>query len=396
MRIPHISRRLVTLAVVGSLVVLIAAYLRRPTVIAVNTAAVTRGALRQTVDADAKTRVRDRFVIAAPVAGHLRRLTVREGTLVRAGDTVAWIEPLPLDETTRRQAIARVASAEAEASAATAVVSQAGAAAAQARRNLERRDTLLAAGAVSPEVREQAALEARLRDEELAAAQSRAKAAASDVQSARAALLAVAPSRAASTPIRSPATGSVLRVPEMSERVTNVGAPVLEIGNANSLEIVADILSPDAVRLCEGQNVEIVEWGGDHALHGRVRTIEPSGFTKVSALGVDEQRVNAIIDFVDPAPELGDAFRVEVRVEVWSAPNVLRVPASAAIQAGDGQWSVFVVEDGRARRRAVQIGHRAGGMVEVMGGLSVGTRVIVFPSDQITDGVRVRPLPTSD
>lgn len=395
MRAPHMSRKAVTLSVAGVCLAAIAVYFARPTVVAVDTATATRGAMRQTVDADAKTRVRDRFVVAAPVSGRLRRLAVREGTLVRAGDTVAWLEPLPLDETTRRQAVARVASAEAAVSQAAALVSQARAAAEQARRNLRRRDTLLAAGAISPEVREQAALESHARDEDLTAAQSRTDAAFHEAEASRAALLALSPSRGGSIPIRSPASGSVLRIPDVSERVTSAGAPLLEIGNANALEIVADVLSTDAVQLCAGQNVDIVEWGGDRPLHGRVRSIEPSAFTKVSALGVEEQRVNVVIDFTEPVPEIGDAFRVEVRIETWTAPNVLRLPASAVIQTGDARWSVFAVENGRARRRTVQIGHRAGGMVEVLGGLEAGAQVIVFPSDEISDGVRVKRVATA-
>lgn len=389
MRRPRLSRRVITLTIAVAAVVGIGLYITRPTVIEVDTAVVTVGPMRQTVDADAMTRVRNRFVVTTSVAGRLRRLTVREGTLVRAGDTVAWIEPVPLDETTRRQALARLGSAEAAASVAAALVSQARAAAQQSDRNLMRRDTLLAAGAISPEARELAALDARSRNAELAAAQSRMKAAASDVEAAHAALLALAPNRG-TIPIRSPSSGSVLRIPDMSERVTSVGAPVLEIGNPGSLEIVADVLSTDAVRLCAGQAVEVVEWGGDRPLRGHVRSIEPSGFTKVSALGVDEQRVNVIIDFDEPVPELGDAFRVEVRIAVWDATRVMRLPTSAVIQTGDQQWSVFVVDHGRARRLPVVIGHRAGGSVEVLAGITAGTEVIVFPSDQVTNGTRVR------
>lgn len=390
MRAPHLSRRVATVAVLAVLVLAVIAYFRRPAVVEVDTAFATRGPMRETVDEDAKTRVRDRFVIAAPVAGHLRRLTVREGSAVRPGQIVGWIEPLPLDETARRQAAARVSAAEAAISEAAARVSQAEVAAAQAHRTLDRAEALLAAGAISPERHEQAALDARARDEELVAAQSRARSAASDLESARATLLAVAPTRVASVAITSPASGRVLRIPEISERVTSAGAPILEVGDASALEIVADVLSTEAVRVRAGQDVDIVAWGGDHPLRACVRSIEPSAFTRVSALGIEEQRVNVIIDFREPVPMLGDGFRVEVRIIVWEAPDVLMVPASAVVQNSDSTWSVFVVEGGRARRRDVKIGHRGSGSDEVLDGITRGAEVILFPSDQVQNGVRVR------
>jgi HlyD family secretion protein len=385
----HPTKRAATVAVLLLGAAAIIAYMRRPAVVEVDTAVAQRMALRQTVDQDGKTRVRDRFVIAAPVAGHLRRLTLREGDLIEPGQVVAWIEPLPLDETTRRQADARVASAEALASEAASRVWQTRGAAAQAHRTLERREALLAAGAVSPESREQAVLEARSADEELAAADARARAAKSDVDAARAALLA-AGNHAVAVAVRSPARGRVLRIPEISARVTSAGTPILELGDAQALEIVADVLSADAVRLCPGQDVDVVEWGGDRPLLGHVRSIEPAAFTRVSALGVDEQRVNVVVDFAEPMSMLGDGFRVEVRIVLWEGRNVLAVPASATFQRGDGAWSVFVVEGGRARRRDVIIGHRTSGGVEILNGIAPGAEVVLFPSDQVRDGARVR------
>ncbi|HEY7236045.1 MAG TPA: HlyD family efflux transporter periplasmic adaptor subunit, partial [Gemmatimonadaceae bacterium] len=190
-------------------------------------------------------------------------------------------------------------------------------------------------------------------------------------------------------------TGTVLRIPEVSERVTAAGAPILELGDASAIEIVADVLSTDAVRICAGQEVEIVEWGGDLPLRGRVRSVEPSAFTKVSALGVDEQRVNVVSDILGAPATLGDAFRVEVRIVVWEGRAVLTVPASALVQQTSGEWRVFVVEGGRARERAVRIGHRTSGLVEVVAGLPVGATVVLFPSDLIRDGVRVRSRTTT-
>ena len=395
MRRPRIRKRAATIVLLALGLIAFGAYLMRPKPLDVETAAVRRAPLQETVDAEGKTRVRDRFVIAAPVTGHLKRLAVREGTPIASGQVVAWIAPLPLDETTRRQAEARVASAVALASEASSRVAQARVAADQARRMLQRREVLLAAGAVSPESREQFAADARARDDDLTAAVARSRAALAEVTAARAALLGAEGAEQHNlVPIRSPVRGSVLRIPEVSERVTTAGSPILELGDATAIEIVADVLSTDAVRVCAGQEVEIIEWGGERPLRGRVRSVEPSAFTKVSALGVDEQRVNVVIDLLEVPPTLGDGFRVEVRIAVWEAQAVLTVPASALVQRANGAWSVFVVDGARAREREVRIGHRTSGFVEVTAGLAAGTHVVLFPSDNIRDGVRVRPRTT--
>lgn len=392
---PRMSRRFVTAVLFGAVLLAVAGYLMRPTVLDVETAVVTRAPFRETIDAEGKTRVRDRYIIAAPVTGELHRLTVREGTWIARGQVVATMAPAPLDEATRRQAEARVASAVAIASEAETRASAARAAAEQALRVLRRRDALLEAGAVSPESREQLALESRARDDELAGAEARSRSAAADVRAARAALLSTESSRGTLTVIRSPTNGSVLRIPEVSGRVTVAGSPILELGDASAIEIVTDVLSSDAVRICAGQLVEIADWGGDVALRGRVRSVEPSAFTKVSAFGVDEQRVNVVVELLDRPPELGDGYRVEARITVWEGNATLSVPASALVQEATGAWSVFVVESGRVRTRQVEIGHRTSGYVELLRGVPVGSRVVLFPSDNIRDGVRVRSRATT-
>lgn len=388
---PRISRRAATIVLIAFTLVAVLAYLMQPKALDVQTTTVRRGPLQETIDAEGKTRVRDRFVIAAPVTGHLQRLTVREGSAIARGQVVAWIAPLPLDETTRRQAEARVASAVALASEASSRVAQARIAADQARRVLFRRETLLAAGAVSPESREQLAVDLRTREDDLAAAEARSRAAIAEVNATRAALIGSDVSRGGLIPVRSPVRGSVLRIPEVSERATTVGTPLLELGDASAIEVVADVLSTDAVRICAGQPVEIIEWGGELPLRGRVRSVEPSAFTKVSALGVDEQRVNVVADMLTVPATLGDGFRVEVRIDVWDATAILTVPASALVRQANDSWSVFVIDGTRARRRDVRIGHRTSGYVEVVAGLAVGDKVVLFPSDQIKNGVRVRP-----
>jgi HlyD family secretion protein len=389
MKAPTHARRILTIAVAILLVAAIAGYAMRPEVITVETAAAERGPMRVTIDEDGRTRVHDRFVVAAPVAGRLERLTLHEGDRVEQGQVVARIAPLPLDSASRMIASARVRSAEAALREADAGADQARIAMTEAGNVARRRDALLAAGAISVEQRDQAAAESRSRAEQLDAATSRVRAARADVDAARAALMPSAGRGAHAVSVRSPAAGRVLRVLEPSERVIAASTPMIEIGNASVLEVVADVLSSDAVRIRPGNTVEIVEWGGDHPLVARVRSIEPSAFTRVSALGVDEQRVNVVVDLVDPPASLGDGFRVEIRATVWESNDVLTIPSSAVFQRG-GSWNVFVVDGGRTSLRKVELGHRTGAAAEILKGLTAGEVVVLFPSDQVEDGSRVR------
>jgi HlyD family secretion protein len=218
------------------------------------------------------------------------------------------------------------------------------------------------------------------------------------VEAARAALL-VGGGGEAGVPAGSPAVidvlaptaGRVLRVYEESARVVAVGSPLLEIGEPADLEIVIDVLSADAVKIRPGAEMRLEAWGGDEALRARVRRVEPSGFTKLSALGVEEQRVNVIGDFVDPPGALGDGYRLEARIVVWSAADVLRAPASAIFRRA-GDWHVFAAADGRAVLRRVEIGHRGADAVEILGGLEEGERLVLHPTDRIADGVRIAPF----
>jgi HlyD family secretion protein len=188
-----------------------------------------------------------------------------------------------------------------------------------------------------------------------------------------------------------PTAGRVLRVYEESARVVVVGTPLLEIGDPRDLEIVIDVLSADAVRIHPGGEMRLEAWGGDEALRARVRRVEPSGFTKLSALGVEEQRVNVIADFVDPPGTLGDGYRLEARIVVWSSDEVLRAPASAIFRR-EGDWHVFAAADGRARLRRVEIGHRGPDAVEIRSGLEAGDRLVLHPTDRVEDGVRIEPF----
>jgi HlyD family secretion protein len=385
-----------TRAIVGGVVLLVLALIAlslRPEPIEVDVAAVTRGPLRVTVDAEGRTRVRDRYAITAPVSGRLERIALAEGSLVRRGDVVARIAPMPLDAQSVAQARARLDAAIAAQREAATRVEQARLTADHARRTAERLGAVAAAGGLSARDREQTELASTVARDDLVAAQARARAAAAEIRAAQAGLLAVGGaatgSRPGITPVRSPTQGRLLRVPERSERVVAAGAPILELGSPAAMEVVVDVLSTDAVQVCDGAAVELDEWGGDAPLRGRVRVVEPSAFTRVSALGVEEQRVNVVIDFVDAPGTLGDGFRVEARIVTWEGPGVVRVPASALFRDGD-QWKVFVVREGRARLQSVDIGHRTAAAVEVVRGLEQGEQVVLFPSDRVSDGVRVR------
>ena len=393
------SRRRVAIAVGVTLAVGLAWTMLRPRPIVVDVTAVSRGELRVTVDEEGKTRVRARYVVATPADGRLLRLTLKEGDPVERGTVLARIQPASLDPRSRAAAESHLEATRDRKREADALVSRARAALAQARRSSARAERLLRERMIAPEDAEQSTLAATTRAEELAAAESAAEAAGHELEVARAALLGevhdVAGVRVtdcgSDTPcfeLYAPITGQVLRLLQESERTVTAGTPLLEIGDAQDLEIVADILSTDAVKVSPGAAVLVEDWGGTTTLRARVRRVEPSGFTKLSALGVEEQRVNVIADFVDPPGPLGDGYRVEVRIVVWEAEDVLRIPTSALFRRGDA-WHVFVVEHGRARRRAVDVGARGALDAEVLGGLSVGEQVILHPSDRVDDGVRV-------
>lgn len=390
----RITRRRILLAASALAVVALAAIALRPKPLAVEVALVDTGPLRVTVDEEGRTRVRDRFTVASPVTGRVERIALREGDAVRAGDVVARVAPAPLDPSNRAQGEARLLAARELHRSASSRVAEARAAADQERRSMQRYEALLAAGAIAQEQMERVRLASRAAQEGLSAAQAQARAAAADVDGARAALLGgSAPEHAggrSTIAVRAPSAGQVLRIPDPSERVVMAGTPLLEIGDAGATEVVVDLLSEDAVRLRRGATVEVVDWGGERPLTGTLRRIEPAAVTKVSALGVEEQRVNALIDVRDDAAVLGDGFRVEVRILAWESPRVLLAPSSAVFQEGS-RWIAYVVEDGRARRRTIQVGHRGSAQVEVLTGLTPGDRVIVFPSDDVKDGVRVTP-----
>lgn len=352
-------------------------------------ASVQRGPLQVVVEEEGRTRVRDRFVVAAPISGALQRIDLREGTTIAAGEVLARIASAPDDPRGRNIAQAQLAAAEARRSQVAAELEQAQATALQAQREAARREELADAGALSREEMERMRLRAETARQQADAILAALRAAEADVSALRAALEGSTPQSGGPTvAVTAPTSGRVLRVLEESERVVQAGTPLLEIGDASGIEVVVDVLSADAVRIASGNRVLVDEWGGERTLQGRVRLVEPAAFTEVSALGVEEQRVNVIVDLVDSPPELGAGFRVEARIVVWEDDAVLTVPTSALFQR-DGTWWLFVVEGGRARERQVQLGQRGIDAAEVRGGVEEGETIIVFPSDEVADGVRV-------
>jgi len=383
-------RRLGWIAAGLAAAALLAAALR-PSPEQVEMGVVLRGPLEVTVDADGVTRLLDRFRVDAPVNGRLERITAREGDAVQAGEVLAHIGPVPLDVQARLQAQARLTAATASAAEGEARVAQTQDALDQTARSTARIRAVAAAGGMSVDALDRAETQLALATREHQAARSRAQVAGAEVEVARAALLSADVNRASAgrTAVRTPVAGRVLRVHEPSERMIMAGAPLVEIGDPAGLEVVVDVLSTDAVRIREGSPAHLDQWGGEGSLNAVVRRVEPAGFTKVSTLGVEEQRVNVILGLAAPPATLGDGYRVQARIVTWTSPDVLKVPNSTLFRSGE-QWQVFVVENGRARRRPVRVGQRGIAEAEIIDGLRAGEEVVLFPSDRLQDGVRVR------
>jgi HlyD family secretion protein len=373
----------VVVAAIGGIV-----YAMRPKPVAVDAAQVTVGPMQSTVEVDAVTRVLDRFAITAPVGGMMQRLALREGDAVRAGQVVATIITPPVFETERAGLAARLDAARAAQLQADSRVTAARQALAQAVRDRQRARTLLEAGGIAERDEELAMLTETNRRTELGTAEAQRRIAVAEVTQARAALAAATAATGATALVRAPAAGRVLGMPDRSARVVAPGAPLLTIGDLRTLEIAADVLSSDAAVVRRGQTVILRGWGGA-PLRGVVRSIEPSARTRVSALGVEEQRLTVVVDVPNAPPALGDGYRLDASIVVWEATNATTVPAGALLRS-DGGWDVFAIRDGRAERVPVRIGHVGGGAAEVLGGVRRGERVVVFPPDALRSGMRVR------
>lgn len=365
----------------------------------VDIAPVTRGIMQVTIEADARTRIAEIYEVSAPITGTARRSPVREGDVVTGGETVvAIVEPSSsglLDARTRIQAEAAVREAEAALYVARSELRQADEELNYARTDYERTKTLVDRGVASV---------IRLEDAEqrLATAEARAEAAASNLQransaldGARAALIEpgddAAQDNGCCVRLTAPVDGRVLRIDTISERPVTAGAHLLSVGRPEDIEIVADLLSTDAVRLAPGARAIVDRWGGEGTLEARLTKIEPSGYTKVSALGIEEQRVDVIFDLVTPLAQrsgLGDGFSVYLHVVEWEGDDVLQIPLGALFRRGQ-DWAVFVADGGSARLQVIETGRRNSSSVQVLAGLEPGQSVITHPSDAIADGVAI-------
>jgi HlyD family secretion protein len=371
-----------------------------PRPVPVEAGTVTRGPLVVTVDEQGMTRVKNRYVISAPVAGQLRRIDWKAGAVVDAGKTVlAELETSGadlLDARSLAQAEARVRGAEAAKQAADAQRLRADLAAKLAVAELDRANQLRERQVLSAQEFDTAKMRADAAAQEARAATFSLQVADFEWQQARAVLLRGQSSGANLEPlvITSPVSGRILRVFQESTRVVPAGFALLEVGDPTDLEVRIEVLSRDAVAVRPGARVILEQWGGPEPLTARVRLAEPSAFTKISALGVEEQRVYVIADFTDPVekrPTLGDSYRVEARIVVWENSAALRAPAGALFQRGT-EWRTFVIEGGHAHLRTVQVGRSNGVTTEILDGLREGQQVVVYPGDKVVDGASVAPL----
>ncbi len=396
--------------VIAAALILVGAFLLYaywPRALAVDIGAAERLPMMMTINEEAKTRVRDAYVVSAPVAGRLLRVEVEPGDEVSEGETVIArltpASPSVLDVRTEEQARRAVEAAEAALALSKADVRRAQAEADYARSELERARKLRETDTVSQAALDRALRAARSADAALDTARAAVSMRQADLDNARAMLITpveaaqkatgTPPHPQVSLPLRAPISGRVLRVMQESETVLPAGAPILEIGDPlGDLEIVAELLSTDAVQVSPGDRVIIDNWGGGDPLEGRVEKIEPWGFTKYSALGVEEQRVNTVIQFAgsqDERQRLGHGFRVEVKIVIWENDAALTIPSSAIFRSGE-KWAVFTVKNGRARLRTIDIGHNNGVQVEVTGGIDENEKIVLYPGARVTDGMRVK------
>lgn len=396
--IPSIARRLVW-SIMATAVIVVFWLALRPPAVPCDIETIDRGPLVITVTENGRTRLKERYIVSSPLAGLADRITLKPGDRVVAGETVlvriVASDPSLLDERSRAQAEARVRASEAAVLRAEPELLRREAELEHFRAEFERVEAAFESRAASTKELEDERIVLRTAEQAVQAARFALEVSKFELEQAQATLLPPAttaddrPRQAIE--VRSPVTGKVLRVIRESSGAVTPGDSLIELGSLTDLEVVVDVLSEQAVRVRRDQRATLERWGGEQPLQGIVRIVEPSGFTKVSALGIEEQRVNIVIDFLDPPehhPTLGDNFRVEARIIVITKPDVLRVPLGALLRHR-GEWSVYAITDGKARLRAVRIGERSEQFAEILDGLAPGDRVIVFPSDRVRDGTRV-------
>ena len=367
------------------------AYAFRPKPVQVETAKAATAPMQVTIDEDGETRAIDRFTLAAPVTGRLSRIRLREGDEVGPQTVIATLSPLPLEARELAEIRARIQAAEARLREADTQVVRWQGEYEQAERDSTRMRILAQKEEVARQQAEQAETKRASTAKELEAAKFRVQSAAAEIEREKAGLVSVETQRREAgklVEIRPPVKCRILRILEKSERVLPAGTPIVVLSDPGKIEVVADLLSTDAVKVKPGAPVVIENWGGPSPLRARVRMVEPYAFTKLSALGIEEQRVNVMADFVDSSEGLGDGYRVDVRIVLWESPSVLQAPASALFRSGT-DWAVFVVQAGRAQLRTVEVGHRNGSAAEITKGLEAGTEVVLYAPNDLRDGSRI-------
>lgn len=384
---------------VGAAVLAALVWAFMPSPAEVEVASVGQGRFERAVQDDGKTRLRERYLVSTPLTGRVARIELKQGDVVTRDAVLAsvWpVAPALLDARARSEQQARIGAMEASVARARANVGRSLAALEQARAELKRSETLAQQGYVSPNQNETGRLNVRLREKELESARQEEDATRHELEQSRAALkqfsqtTSEGPQRAFS--IKAPVSGKVLKIVQQSEGIVSAGTPLMELGDPSQLEVVVDVLTEDAAQIKPGTPVRLMNWGGPEQLNGQVRLVEPAAFTKVSALGVEEQRVNTVIDITSP-PEswrsLGDGFKVDVRVLVQVVENAVMVPVSALFPVG-ARSALFIVDAGRVRQQEVEVAARNGVQAWIRTGLQPGTKVVVYPDSALRDGDRVR------
>jgi HlyD family secretion protein len=366
----------------------------------VDLATVSRGVLQVAVEEEGRTRLKDRFVVSAPVAGFMQRVDFKVGDSIRKGQTVVVLEPVrssSLDPRSYAETQETVSAAQALFKAAEEKERAARADADYAQKRYERMNNLFSKGYIAKDQLDQMEADTKRARASLLAAAATATAARSDLERARNTLknfnAGGTTGNRGNIAVTSPVGGRIFKIHRESEGVVGAGEPLIDIGNQEDIEVRVEVLSSDAVKIKHKTPVIFKRWGGDTPLTGTVKIVEPAGFTKISSLGVEEQRVLVIADITSPPDTwrvLGDGYRLDAHFIIWEGKDVLQIPASALFRHGN-EWAVFIEESGKARLRTVKVGQRNGLAAEIASGLSEGEKVVSHPDDSVKDGGRIKP-----
>lgn len=387
--IKFFSRKKILLIVIAVLsAIALIAWILMPAPLRLQLVRAEKAALSVSVDNEGIVRVHDAYVVTSPIAATIERIVLRTGDSVTRGDVLAWLLPLSIDLQSREQTLARLQAAQARWSEATLQQREAEINHALAKNELERQKSLVRDHFISPQALDQLIARESAARAAVGTAQARTKAAQAVVTEARAAVDTFTRATERKIPVLAPASGRVLSVTQQSERTIGAGLPLMTVGDPSQMEAVVDVLSVDALKIQPGMRMLLRDWGGDTPLEARVRLVEPVAFTKISALGIEEQRVNVIADPVGSPWPLGDGYRIQARIVLWQQDEVLKLPGSSVFRVGN-EWRIFVAENGRARERTVIIGQRNRDDVQIISGLREGEQVIRFPSRQVSDGARI-------